>query len=203
MTEAFSLIANLLIIVVMATYLHKVVSGTTTPNTATWLIWLVVMTINTLTYYQVVGGNLKEVGISALATAGIIAIFVYSLFRGKFSRIGAIDGVVLALAIVIGAIWQTTGDAVLANLALQVVLLISFIPTAHGLVTGILRDHPLPWVIAVLSYCFQVLTVLSGAEGWTWPELAFPILNGIIGNGSVLCIIVWKRPVMDNQPEKE
>jgi len=193
MAEIYSLIAGILMILVMATYLYKVVTGISTPNTATWVIVLVVMTLNTLTYYTVVGGDLRKVGISVLATLGIIAIFTYSLFKGKFSRIGLIDGIVISLAFVVGFVWRTTGDAVLANLALQIVLLISFLPTARGLVRNEIRDHPLPWTLAVLSYCFQILTVLSGVKGWTWPELVFPILNGIFGNGTVLCIIIWKR----------
>ena len=200
MAEAFAFTASILILVVMGIYLYKVVYSTTRPNTATWLIWVIVMSLNTGTYYEVVKGDLKEMALPSLATSGVILIFIYSLFKGKFQRIEVFDVATVGLSFAIGVVWKTTGDAILANLALQMILLMSFFPTVRSVWKDPRSDHWLPWAIAVASYSFQILAVLWSLDGWTWPELAFPFANGILGNGSVP-VAMWLKKHEGNLPK--
>ncbi len=193
MSDAFLALANLLMVATVTIYFRGVVKGTTTPNTATWLISAVVMTMNTITYLTVVDGDLKKAAIGAVVNLGILAIFGYSLFKGKFANLGRLDAVMLALACLIGTVWRNTGNAIIANLALQAVLFISFIPTVVGLLRGELRDNILPWSLAVIAYTFQILAILTAKADWTWPEIVYPILNGIMGNGSVIAAILWTK----------
>lgn len=191
MSEACAWIASLLGLATVVIYLSKVIKGSTTPNTATWLIVAVVITMNTVSYFAVVGGDLKKAAIGITVNVGILVVFGYSLAKGKFARLQKFDAVSLAMALIIGVVWKASGDAIIANMALQSVLFISFIPTFLGIMRRQLRDHPLPWGLAVIAYGFQILTVIS-ADSWNWPELIYPFVNGIIGNGMVAVAIVWK-----------
>jgi len=92
--------------------------------------------------------------------------------------------VVLFLSCVVGIFWKTTGDPVVSNLMMQIILVISFVPTLVGLIKRRLREKSLSWNLAVLSYCFLIVSIVSGSS-WTWAQLAYPFFNGIVGNGSV------------------
>jgi hypothetical protein len=121
----------------------------------------------------------------AFVVLGIISVTFYSLRFGRFSKLGIIDTVCLILGLIVVAIWQLTGDPITANLILQVVYVISFIPTIIGLSKGSLFESSTPWVFAVLSYLLMIIVTISHWEQSSWVELAHPVLNGVIGNGVV------------------
>lgn len=187
MSEFFSVLSGITIAVVPILYLRQVIKGISIPNPATWLICLITFGLNTATYFFVVEKNVWKILLPSTILLGIIVVFSYSLIKGKFARIGIIEIISVLLAIGIGILWKTTKDAVLANLALQVVLVISFLPTVIGLLRRTLREGPLPWRIGVLSYVFLIIAIILDWQG-NWAELAYPFLNGILGNGSVAVI---------------
>jgi hypothetical protein len=184
MSDLFSSLSGLTMAIVAFVYFAQVVSGASTPNPATWLIWLVAMTMNTITYYFVSHGNVLQIITPLVITCGILLIVLFSLVKGKFGRVGAVDMVVLFLSCVVGIFWKTTGDPVVSNLMMQIILVISFVPTLVGLIKRRLREKSLSWNLAVLSYCFLIVSIVSGSS-WTWAQLAYPFFNGIVGNGSV------------------
>lgn len=169
----------------MGFYLRQVVRGRSTPNPATWLIWLVIGLINATTYFLVVEGNLLRSLSLILVNLGILVITLYSFFRGKFSPIGATELSCLSMGLAVGVLWQVTGNPILANLTLQVVYLISFVPTILGLHRGRLYERPWPWVLAVGTYVFMILAVVASWRRDSWVALAHPVLNGLLGNGLV------------------
>lgn len=193
MATTYSLIANVLMVIVLTIMFRRIIRGTTDPNPITWFIWVVVMTMNVFSYHVIVKGNWTEMVLAIVTTLGVISIFGYSLWKGKFQRVEVADGIALVLAVIVGVVWKTTENVVLSNAALQVVLLISFLPTIRGIYQEEIKDHPLPWTIAVVSYGFQILTVLSSSAGWHWAELCYPIVNGILGNGSVAVVAFLQR----------
>ena len=110
------------------------------------------------------------------------------LAKGEFVKLGRLDYVVILMVVIIGVFWQTTGDPITANLLLQLILLISFYPTVRGLLRRELREKPLPWNLAVISYVLLISAILIDWKSGAWLELIHPIVNGIIGNGSVALI---------------
>ncbi len=191
MAQVLSTLASLTLVVVVFLYLRQVVRGSSVPNPATWLIWVVVSTMNTITYFSVVHGNVFEWTITLVATLGLTAIFLYSLIRGKFGRIGEEEILCTALAFGIGIFWRTTGDAIMANIFLQAIFLISFLPTMIGLVRGTLREKPLPWTLATIAYSLLILAILADWEDGSGYKLIHPIVNGLIGNGGAALTIWW------------
>jgi len=142
-------------------------------------------------YFSVVGGNLFKSFVTVVAAIGLTVIFIYALRTGKFGRLGRVEFISFALAVAIGIVWKTTGNPILANLSLQAVLMISFYPTINGLIKRELREKPLPWVLAVSAQIFQILSiVLDWQTSGGWPSLVYPILNGVLGNGSVAVIVL-------------
>ena len=192
MAIVFSALASITVTAVMVLYFRQTVKGSSTPNPATWLIWVVVGVMNLVSYYSVVRGNILEWIMTPCGTLGMIAIFIYALLKGKFGKVGATEIICIILAIIVGIIWKTRGPVV-ANISLQVIFAISFYPTAAGLIKGRLRERPLPWALASMSYIFLVLTVLCNFTGDDWTKLVYPIVNGVFGNGSILVIILVLR----------
>lgn len=192
MTPLLSICGTVTVLAVYITYFRGVSKGPTRPNPATFLIWTVTGVINMVTYFQAADNPWKAVIVFAMEI-GCGGIFFYSLFHGKFTKLEIPDWFAVALAAVVGVLWQTTGDPKLANLCLQGIYLISFFPVAKGLAKGIGNEAPLPWALAVIAYLFHALAVLSDWHE-NWIELAFPIVNGIFGNGTVLFLIYYKKP---------
>lgn len=184
MSELFSILSGLAMVCFVVVYIRQIVVGASTPNPGTWIIWFVVMAMNTVTYYFVTGESLWPLLTPAVVTTGLLFILAYSCVVGRFGRVGATEIVVLSLAGVVGVFWTTTKDPVMSNMMLQIVLAVSFIPTLFGLLRGELREASLSWDCAVLSYGLLMASVLSSAN-WTWAQLAYPFLNGVVGNGSI------------------
>lgn len=184
MSELFSVLSSVTMISVIFIYFGQVIGGVSTPNPATWITWFVVMAINTVTYYFVSQGSIWQILTPFVITCGILIILVFSLVKGKFGRIGTIDVIILSLSVVVGIFWKITRDPIASNLLMQVILVVSFVPTVVGLLKGRLREKSLSWNLAVLSYGFLIASIVSSSE-WNWTQLAYPFLNGIVGNGSV------------------
>lgn len=188
MSEIFAVIGNLLMIGVVVTYFNQVREGASVPNPSTWLLWALVTVINAVTYFYVVEGNLWQSAYTLIVAVGLSGLFLYSLIYGKFGKVGWIEVVCFLLAGGVIILWRVTGNATVANLSLQVIFIISFIPTIVGLLRGSLREKAFAWNLAVTSYIFTTVSLVSSAD-FLWASLAFPIVNGILGNGSVAVII--------------
>jgi putative effector of murein hydrolase LrgA (UPF0299 family) len=121
-------------------------------------------------------------------------VFLYSLFRGKFTKIQSIDIICLVLAVIIGIVWKLT-DGVVANLFLQGVMVIAFVPAAVGVYSNRAKERPMPWALAVIAYILMTATVVIGWQG-NWVALVHPIASGIFGNGSLMVLAMrqhgWK-----------
>lgn len=186
MSQLFSLGAGLFACASMSLYFLQVVRGGSVPNPATWIIWLIIGLINTATYFFVVGGSWVQSLALIVVTTAIFAVTIYSIIRGKFAKLGFLEKICLVFAVLIGAIWQVTGDPNLSNLILQVVYIISFIPTVVGLHNGALREQPWPWVLSLGCYTLMIAAVISNWSTASWVALAHPIINGLIGNSIVV-----------------
>lgn len=192
MSQFFAVVGNMLMVAVMVAYFKQVMDGASTPNASTWLLWVIVSLMNAVSYFIVVQEDLWQSMIVVVVTAGVTSIFIYSAKNGKFGKIGVIEMICFALAVVVGVMWKTTGNADLANLSLQAIFVISFIPTIHGLLTHKLKEKALPWNLAVASYLFVTAAILT-AESFRWIALVYPIANGIFGNGSIALVVALQK----------
>ncbi|MFW0862743.1 MAG: hypothetical protein ACKKL6_04140 [Candidatus Komeilibacteria bacterium] len=180
--------ATATIFLVYLFYFLQVRKGTSKPNPATWLIWLMVMVINAFTYTFIVGDLYKAL-IAITASIMIGFTMVYALLNGRFGKLGQMEQITLIACIIIGVFWRLGGDTSVAHLLLQVILLVSFIPTLVGLLKKTLTERPLPWLLAVMAYVFQMSALIIVWDG-NWISLVYPFVNGILGNGSVALLAI-------------
>ena len=189
MSELLALLAKIVLIICAFMYLRQVMKSESTPNPATWFMWLIIFTMNTVSYWTVVSGNIAQWAITLTSAVGLGLIFSYALFKGKFGKVGGVEVASFLMAVGIGVFWKTTGNAVAANLLLQVIFLISFVPTVVGLRSGKLRERARPWDLTVLAYVLMVLAIVLDWKEGSALALVYPIINGIVGNGSVALTI--------------
>lgn len=194
--EIFAVAASITVVFVYLTYFKQVARDESIPNPATWIIWLVVNLLNAATYFLVVSGDHWKSLITVITSSCVIGIFLYTLSRGKFAKIQLTEKVCLGLALAVGMFWQTTNNARVSNLMLQLVFVISFIPTATGLWRGNLKERWHPWGLAVLAYLFQICSLLSDFDN-NWIALAYPVVNGVLGNGSIALLSIIKKPRLE------
>ena len=193
MSNLFSIISTILVFIVYITYFKQTLIGKSTPNPATWIIWLTVMIMNIFTYFTVVGGDYIKTMVPVTTTSFALLIFLYALFWGKFTKLSITECVCLILAIVVGMFWKVTHDDIITNLLLQVILAISFYPTIQRLLEKKSKEGPIPWALGVCAYIFLILSLCTGEEKQKWYAYAYPFVNGVLGNGSVAFIAFRQR----------
>ncbi|MDD5290246.1 MAG: hypothetical protein PHT40_03565 [Patescibacteria group bacterium] len=188
--ELLGLISGFLVVPVYITYFLQVKKGTSVPNPATWSIWVAAMLLNGATYSKMTG-NFFESLIAIIVPILLLLMFFYIITRKKFSALKKTEAIVLIITFFVGILWKIT-NATISNLCLQGILLFSFWPTIRGLLSGQATEKPLPWLLGVVAYLFTVAANLSDFQG-DYAKLVFPIVNGIIGNGSVGIIAIIKN----------
>jgi len=197
MSELMSIMAGLFMVATVVSYWLQVKRAVSTPNPATWLIWSVVSIMNAFSYFRVVEEDTLKVLAAIVSAVGLSFVFIYTWRMDKFSKIGWVEVVSIILTLGVGLLWKIVG-AVSANLSLQLVLVISFYPTIRGLLKRKLREKPLPWVLAVAAQFFQIGSlILDWDTSGGWIALAYPLLNGVLGNGSVAMIVYLQAKQKD------
>lgn len=192
METILQITGSFLLILVYLFYLKQTVKGESTPNPGTWVVWFVIMGINTFTYFKVVNDDVLKTAIVFVGFLGITSIMLYSLVKGKFAKLAKIDLILLVLSVIIGIFWQISDNANLSNLFLQIIIFISFLPTAIGLTQNRLREKHWPWTLAVIAYFLQTISLLINYDGNLY-QLFLPIINGILGNGLIPIVLIFKK----------
>lgn len=185
MAESLSICSAVLILITGIMYFMQIQRGLSKPNAATWIIWLFIDVVNVASYTEMVEHEPFKAYAAMAAMMNAVGIFFYAAWRRSFVRMDRTDFYLLLLAIVIAVTWQLTGNATLANVLLQSVFAISFALTIRSIWNGA-PEHPAAWLVAVCAYALSIIAIIlmwdSPDDGW---ELAFPIINGVLGNGSI------------------
>ncbi len=188
-------LASAILLVVPVLYLVKTVQGKVTPNPVTFLLRSVVAVMNLVTYFLTNGEDVWKSSVTIVSTAGLVSIFLYAFYRGKFSRINAFDIVAGTIAAMVAVMWRMSSDQdpVQANLLLQSAMLISFVPAIRGVLAGVAKEEVLPWALATTTYVLMTTAlVLTSA---TWQEFVHPVCVGILGNGGLALAVAYKNRV--------
>ena len=188
----FGLIAGITALITYSLYFRQTLKGQSTPNPSTWAIWLFVGIINTITYFSVTNNNLWQTFVVIAVTFSVSIVFIYSLFKGKFTKVSKIEIIVFILALAIGIFWQITSNDRMSNLLLQGIYAISYIPTVTGIIKGTGKEHYIAWIAAFIAYSFSIVSVATGPQV-DWIAYVHPIVNGLIGNGIVIVLVLYKN----------
>ncbi|HXF44018.1 MAG TPA: hypothetical protein VNK70_00950 [Candidatus Paceibacterota bacterium] len=194
MVQMLSVLASLLILGTVGSYMWHVVRNGVTPNPTMFFVRSIVAVMNTVSYFIVVQHDPFKWLVTAVSAGALVFVFFYSLFCGKFTKMRGVDIICLVLAIIVGVVWKMT-DGVMANLLLQGVMVLAFVPAAVGVYYNRAKEKPLPWALAVASYVLMTTIILIGWQG-NWEALVHPLASGIGGNGALMLLAVrqhnWK-----------
>lgn len=185
MTQILALITILLNLVATVIYVKQIIKNKSTPNPSSWAIWLIVNLVNLITYFIIVEKSIWIAFASITSTIVVLFIFLLSLIKGKFTKLNPVDVISLVIAIGIGIVWKVSGNAIVSNIALQIIFIISFIPTIRGLLKKTAKEKALPWFLGTLAYILQIIIVLFNSIS-VW-ALVFPLIQ-IIGQGTIALI---------------
>ncbi len=108
------------------------------------------------------------------------------------SKISKIEIIMFGLAIAIGIFWQITSNDRISNLILQVIYIISFVPTISGIIRKRSKEHPTAWIAASISYLFSIISIAL-ANQIDWIAFIHPVVIGLLGNGIVAALIIHQR----------
>ena len=189
LSSIFGTLAGIAALVAYGFYFKQAVKGQSTPNPSTWLIWFIAGIINTFTYFTVVGGNIWQSLFVIAITFSVFIILAYSLIKGKFTKFKTLEAVIFIMALGIGFFWQVTDNDRIANLLLQGIYVISYIPTIAGLIKGTGKEHYMSWIVAAISYSFATVALITNYPG-DWIAFVCPVVNGVIGNSFVAALIL-------------
>lgn len=191
MNQILSVLASLLLLGAAGSYMFGVVRSGVTPNPTMFFVRSVVAVMNTVSYFGVVHNDPFKWLVPAVSAGALVLIFLYSLFCGKFTKMRGVDIVCLVLAIIVGIVWKMT-NGVVANLLLQGVMVLAFMPAAIGIYCNRAKEKPMPWALAVASYLLMTATILIGWQG-SWEALVHPLASGIGGNGALMVLALRQK----------
>jgi len=168
-----SIIAGLLHVLAFAIYNKQMIQGTSQPNSATWTLWTFLTVLNVSSYSVMSGDWIKSI-LPLASSIACILTFLFSLYKGKLSKIDPWDSVALSIGIVSGFVWWYFKSATYANLILQASVAVSFVPTYRGVWKNPLKERALPWYIWSFAYVLSIIVIIMRWKG-QYQDLVYPI----------------------------
>lgn len=190
--DAFlALASSVVMFVAFAVYNWQVIRGKSTPNAASWLIWSVAGIVSASSYFVMTWSIPKS---SAILTDAVLcsSVFLLALFKKKFEKLLAIDYVVLGGSILGVLIWGAWGSTDIANLFMQGVALVGFVPTVAGLIRRTLQEAKMAWFLWGLAYFLTSIVVLKNFDG-NWHNLVSPLFIGVAMHWFVAALTMRTR----------
>ncbi len=166
--------------------------GKIDPNPAMFFIRAVVAWMNLATYFVGSQTTLIRCSVLIVSTISLTTLFFVSLWLGRLKMVGLIEITCLILSVIVGVIWKITENPVMANLIMQVILVISFMPSFIRTYRLEERNTPLTWIFATVAYVFMTMALLVDENGFKLFQLVNPIIPGIGGNG-LLALLAYRQ----------
>jgi hypothetical protein len=151
------MMATILSIGAFIIYNWRIFSGQSHANFISWAIWAFVTALNFTSYKSVSGSWIKAM-LPTVDSGLCILTALVLLFLGRIGKMNVTDMMCLMLGIVTIILWRFTKSARLAQVLVQVALVIGFIPTYHGMI--IRNTEPwLPWLMWAVAFVGQFAAV--------------------------------------------
>lgn len=171
-------------------YLRQVRFGSSVPNPASWTVWAFLATLNALTFWKASGDALATM---QFFTGGVmcIAVFVYSLYAGKFAKLDTQAKVVLGIGLVACLVWWVLQDASYANIIVAFGFAVSSYPTIRGVWQNPQNEKSLPWFMWTVAFTLTLANVVTRWKG-QYISLIMPI-ECIVIHGVVTFLVLEDR----------
>jgi hypothetical protein len=162
-------------------YLFQIKEGVSEPVRVTWVLWLFAGIVNAFNYYQVVDQDVWKTLMATVHTIGLAVIYAYTWkIRGfkkeKHYELVALIPILAGVAIY----WLLSKEHNKTSIAIQVITILSFLPTINGIRTKGAKEKPRSWYVSVLAYLFLFGAILLDPKGWDVYDFAFPGFRGLL-----------------------
>lgn len=168
MLQALGILSGVISVICYFPYIHDILLNKTKPQRASWLIWLVLMSISFISQYA--KGASDSLWLPGIQTIGVTIIFFITLKYGV-GGLSKKDAIALIIAFSGLYIWYLTQEA---TWALIIVILVD----AIGSLLTILKTYKDPgsetasfWFLSGLSGLIAAISVGS----WNFILLVYPI----------------------------
>ena len=152
-----AMLATVLSIAAFIIYNWRIFSGQSHANFVSWSIWAFITALNFTSYKSVSGSWIKAM-LPTVDSGLCILTAIILLCLGRIGELNVTDKVCLALGIATIILWRATRSAHLAQVLVQIALVIGFIPMYHGMT--IKNTEPwLPWLMWTGTFLGQFAAV--------------------------------------------
>ncbi len=174
-----------------AAYSLLVHRGHSRPNMATWVLWVSLSALNCASYF-VMSDDLAKAGVAFAGAFASTATFVFSLKRGRMSRLNSWDTVALAFGLLAAGVWIALRSATYANIILQCGFIISMIPTYRGVIKDHAHEKALPWFMWGTAYAINLTVVILRWNGHP-ADLIYPLQSLFTHTGVGVVVLTMSR----------
>lgn len=184
----FAIVAASMHVAAVLLYNRNMSRGTSTPNPATWTLWVLLSSLNCAAYLTSTNDIIKST-LPIVSTVVTVFLFWKAWQLGKFKPLDGLEKLVLGLGILATLVWFVFHNAKAAYLLLQIPIALSFVPTYRGVWKDPLTEtRILPWCLWSSAYIFSL-----GAIFLQWQydprvddgpyQLVYPILCLLLHGG--------------------
>lgn len=164
------------------------------PNPLGFGIWLLADAANLFTYLDFskfwVGPVIMVLGVLIVVVIGIVRTVIS---KNKISyKLAILDWFTIILVTSSIVFWIITNNAVLSNLAIQIVLAMGFIPIIKELIVEKKIEPLLPWTLFSIGFLIVLIHTLNYYE--RWEELFYPVI-GLFGDLTVLILSGYNKVI--------
>lgn len=198
-STTFGILAGALNILAFIIYNKQMLQETSRPNSATWALWVFTYTLNASSYIIMSGDLIKSI-LSITNAVACVLTFIFSLYKGKLSKIDLWDGLTLGIGIIAILVWWHYKSATYANMILQVSSVVSFYPTARGIWKDPTQEKALPWCIWSIDCILNIIAIILRWKG-QYSDLAYPTSTLMLN--LIACYLASKSNITKNTTTKK
>ena len=183
------IIAGIMHVAAFLLYNKQMLAGQSKPNTTTWTTWVFLSSMNCITYLDMSKDVVKTL-LPIFSALACIGTFVFSLLRGKLSKLNFWEYIALATGLFSTFMWYLYHNSTIGNLLLQIPIIISFLPTYSGIWKAD-TEKSLPWFVWSGAYILVIITIILRWRG-QYQDFAYPV-NCLILHGGVGILSLRKK----------
>ncbi len=184
-SRTLAILAGFLSLAAYVSYNYLNTAGKTSPNISSWAVWSFITILNFTSYKKMTGDWVKSILPTASSIMCIITV-VMATYTGSVRALSTVGQICFWMGVLAGLGWWISKSAVLAQVLLEVALVIGFVPTITGAWHTPSGEPTISWLFWTASFVIQFFVVK-----YTWRgkviDFLYPV-NMIIFHCVVLAL---------------
>ena len=199
LSVAASMVAGGCYLLAYLDYNRGIFAGRTKPNGATWAIWSAIALVSAGSYLTA-SRDIWESMLPLVNIVPCLGTFFLALIAGKFKRLETIDWLACAVVAVAAILWAACGSAAVANVVVQVAIVIGFVPIWRASWIAPASEHVRPWWMWGFSYSLAAVVVILRWKD-QWIDLVSPALCMLLHSSvAIICHLRTRSVAIERSP---